>query len=108
MSTSRIAIRTDEGIEKIEDVADVAEVAPGRLMIATTDGERDMTGGEIFGAFGSWKMWHDGGNNEIEQYLAETPLTMPNDVTRFEYTSGDLTYKCDRSGRIKRLKRADL
>ena len=108
MNENTVTISVDGELDQLSGVADIAEVAPGRLMIATTDGERDMTGGEIFGAFGSWKMWHDGGNNEIEQYLAETPLTMPNDVTRFEYTSGDLTYKCDRSGRIKRLKRADL
>ena len=103
-----VTISVDGKLDQLSGVADIAEVSPGRLMIATTDGERDMTGGEIFGAFGSWKMWHDGGNNEIEQYLAETPLSMPNGVTRFEYHSNDRTYRDERSGRIRRLKRADL
>ena len=103
-----VTISVEGELDQLPDVADIAEVAPGRLMIATTDGDRDMTGGEIFGAFGSWKMWHAGGNNEVEQYLAETPLTMPGDVTKFSYRDDDRQYKAERSGRIKRLKRADL
>ena len=101
-----VAIKTDDGIETIPDVADVAEVAPGRLMIATRDGDRDMTGGEIFGAFGVWKMWHERAG-AVEQFVADTPLTMPGDFTRFRQP-GDLPVKRDRGGRIKRLKRADL
>ena len=103
-----VAIKTDDGIEKVTGVADVAEVAEGRLMIATLDGERDMTGGKIFGAFGVWKMWHEQAG-EVEQFVADTPLTMPpTDFTRFRYQSGDRWVKRDRGGRIKRLKRADL
>ena len=103
-----VTITADGSMETLNDVADIAEVAPGRLMIATLDGSRDMTGGTIFGSFGEWKMWHEADTGDVIQYLAETPLTMPGDVTKFRYRDNERWYDAQRSGRIKRLKRADL
>lgn len=103
-----VAIKTDDGIEQLPDVADIAEVAPGRLMVATRDGEREMIGGSIFGASGVWKMWHEQAG-VVEQYVAESPWTTPpNDVTRIRYQQGDRWYRQDRGGRIKRLKKPNL
>lgn len=95
-----------EFIER-ENVADVAEVAPGRLMVAFLDGEQDMTDGEIFGATGRWKMWHDRAGT-VEQFWADSPLTMPAGFTRFRFRVGDDWLRLDRGGRIRRLKRPDL
>ncbi|OYR54989.1 hypothetical protein [Halorubrum halodurans] len=99
-----VAIKTNDRIEKLTDVADVAEVSPSRLMIASLDGERDMIDGTIFGAYGRWKMWHETDSGAVNRYLSEDPMTMPDDVLRF----GADGYTRDQTGRIKRLKRADL
>jgi hypothetical protein len=103
----RVAIRTDGSIEQINDVADIAEVAPGRLMVATSDGDREMIDGMILGASGIWKMWHDQAG-AVVQYVAESPWTTPPDVTTFRYRHDDHWLRMSRGGRIKRLKDNDL
>jgi hypothetical protein len=107
-SRTDLILETDEGeLETIENVADVAEVAPGRLMVASLSGDREMVGGRIFGAYGQWKMWHETGD-DTEQFLAAGPITMPDDFTQFLVNRDGEWMDHARSGRIKRLKRADL
>jgi hypothetical protein len=99
-----VFIETDDGIERYTDIADIAEVAEGRLMIASLDGGKEIVGGVIFGAFGSWKMWVEGLTGGVEQYSPKTPMKMPTGNIRFHSEHG----RRERAGRIKRLKRIDL
>jgi hypothetical protein len=103
----RVAIRTDGSIEQINDVADIAEVAPGRLMVATSDGDREMIDGMILGASGVWKMWHEQAG-AVEQYVADSPWSTLIGVTTFQYQDGSRWIRMSRGGRIKRLKDNDL
>lgn len=104
LKTPTVFIETDDGIEKHTNVADVAEVSDGRLMVAGVDGDQEMVGGSIFGAFGSWKMWFEGPDGTVEKHQPESPIKMPYGAVQFTDKHG----RREGSGRIKRLKRIDL
>ncbi|UBF22635.1 hypothetical protein HRTV-25_gp54 [Halorubrum tailed virus 25] len=103
-SGGKVAVKTESGIESLTNVADVAEVSPNRLMIADAEGGRDMIDGTIFGAWGRWKTWHEKESGAIDTFVSEDPMTMPDDVLRF----GVDGYTRDQTGRLKRLKLAEL
>ncbi|QSG06345.1 hypothetical protein [Halapricum desulfuricans] len=109
---NNVMILTDDGIEQHTNLADIAEVMDGKLQIADLDGNRELVPGTIFGASGRWKMWHENDHGEIERFVAEKPLTMPGDFTRFWFDTDENVVECrlkqERVGRIKRLRRADL
>ena len=101
---NKVAIKTESGIESVENVADIAEVSSGRLMIAEVSGDREMVDGTIFGAWGRWKTWHESDAGVIATFVSDDPMTMPDDVIRF----GIDGYTQDKTGRLKRLKSAEL
>lgn len=102
-----IFIMTDDGVVSLSNVADIAEVSEDRLMVADLDGDQEMIDGSIFGARGTWKMWHCGPNGETKQYVSKDPMTMPTDFIRFQSEQHD-RLQLTRAGRIKRLKQRGL
>jgi hypothetical protein len=98
-----VFFETGEEIERCENVADVAEMVEGRLQVVFIDESTEFREGRIFGAKGAWKMWHDR-RGTLDKFVADDPMTMPAGFTTFRHDGHDH----ERTGRIKRLKRADL
>jgi len=106
--SGEVTVQTDDGLVDRYGVADIAEVAKGRLRVALEDGTTGMTGGSLFGAWGRWKIWVECPDGSIQTYLGQRPLTMPNDTLSIVDESRGAARKVRVTGRIKRLKRADL